>query len=439
MKALEVLKDEEVIRRWRDLRSSMRLHALYNSYLGGIVTDPAMMQVPIDDHMVHRGHAVFDTCTLINGRVYRLDAHLDRLFNSIRLARLKLPELPDDISSEADPTQKKNENKSIPSGSFSPFLAAESQIVHSNTASRGSVSRTASTYVSSLKNIILQTCAASGRQNAMVRYWMSAGPGNMLITPYDCSPTFYVLVFDSLSHPTVFSENVSPKEFSEKTVSSSAVPMKPELLANMKSTNYLLNSLTAMTAVDNGGRFGIWVHDTADTRHSTSGTPVSRGPCISECSINSCIIVTREHVVMYPRFHKILPGITMLRALDILSSQINRDPVGDHGMPLIREVKQCDIPLLEAYEASEFIQLSGDVDVHSIINLDGRVIGSGRAGPVATFLYRTILREAMGLSANSLNTVKQTVLDEVPYNLFSSRRNTQRNARNKSGRVFSKL
>lgn len=38
--------------------------AFYSSDLGGIVTHPALMVVAIDDHMVHRGHAVFDTALL---------------------------------------------------------------------------------------------------------------------------------------------------------------------------------------------------------------------------------------------------------------------------------------------------------------------------------------------------------------------------------------
>ena len=38
------------------------------------------MQVPLDDHMVHRGHAVFDTCNIQNGNAYGIDMHLDRLF-----------------------------------------------------------------------------------------------------------------------------------------------------------------------------------------------------------------------------------------------------------------------------------------------------------------------------------------------------------------------
>lgn len=35
--------------------------SFYSSILGGIVRDVDLMWVPIDDHMTHRGHAVFDT------------------------------------------------------------------------------------------------------------------------------------------------------------------------------------------------------------------------------------------------------------------------------------------------------------------------------------------------------------------------------------------
>src|SRR3970282_2876274 len=66
-------------------------YAMYSSILGGIVTEPALMVVPLDDHMVHRGHAVFDTATLTHGMLYQLDAHLDRLIKSAEGARIPLP------------------------------------------------------------------------------------------------------------------------------------------------------------------------------------------------------------------------------------------------------------------------------------------------------------------------------------------------------------
>lgn len=41
--------------------------AMYSSFYGGIILDPAMMVIPIDDHMVHRGHGVFDTAIVLDG------------------------------------------------------------------------------------------------------------------------------------------------------------------------------------------------------------------------------------------------------------------------------------------------------------------------------------------------------------------------------------
>ncbi|XP_026422505.1 D-amino-acid transaminase, chloroplastic-like [Papaver somniferum] len=41
--------------------------AMYSSVFGGITLDPALMVIPIDDHMVHRGHGVFDTAMILNG------------------------------------------------------------------------------------------------------------------------------------------------------------------------------------------------------------------------------------------------------------------------------------------------------------------------------------------------------------------------------------
>ncbi len=65
--------------------------AFYSSELGGIVTDPALMIVSVDDHMVHRGHAVFDTATLTKGYLYQLDDHLDRFYSSASKAALTPP------------------------------------------------------------------------------------------------------------------------------------------------------------------------------------------------------------------------------------------------------------------------------------------------------------------------------------------------------------
>ena len=54
-----VFTSEEAIATLRDSvhGKAANFYAMYSSVLGGIVTDPAVMVLPLDDHMVHRGHA----------------------------------------------------------------------------------------------------------------------------------------------------------------------------------------------------------------------------------------------------------------------------------------------------------------------------------------------------------------------------------------------
>ena len=81
---LRILSATEVIEQLRELRAKqpVKYTAFYSSQLRGIVTDPALMVIPFDDHMVHRGHGIFDTAGIVNGRIYDLDAHLDRFLKS---------------------------------------------------------------------------------------------------------------------------------------------------------------------------------------------------------------------------------------------------------------------------------------------------------------------------------------------------------------------
>src|SRR5262245_52485050 len=90
---LRVLQAAEALEQLRALRKKQPVGfaAFYSSQLGGIVTDPALMVIPFDDHMVHRGHGVFDTAAIVNGKVYDLEAHLDRFLRSAGLSRLTVP------------------------------------------------------------------------------------------------------------------------------------------------------------------------------------------------------------------------------------------------------------------------------------------------------------------------------------------------------------
>lgn len=55
------------------------------------------MVIHMDDHMVHRGHGVFDTALLTDGYLYQLPRHFARFKRSAKLAGLTLPRSDDAI------------------------------------------------------------------------------------------------------------------------------------------------------------------------------------------------------------------------------------------------------------------------------------------------------------------------------------------------------
>jgi 4-amino-4-deoxychorismate lyase len=175
----------------------VQFSAFYSSQLGGIVTDPALMVIPFDDHMVHRGHGIFDTAAIVNGRIYDLEAHLDRFLLSAERSRLALP------------------------------------------GSR-----------EGMRDVIVRTTAASGCRDGSIRYWLSSGPGSLELSPAaGAEPGFFVMVFPGLSYPQRwYSEGMR--------VMTTTYPIKPPLYATTKATNYLPNVLMQMEAkaaqFDNG-------------------------------------------------------------------------------------------------------------------------------------------------------------------------------------------
>jgi len=208
-----VLQAEEVIEHLRALRARqpVRYWAFYSSQLGGIVTDPALMVLPFDDHIVHRGHGVFDTAAIVGGKIYDLEPHLDRFVRSAGLSRLPLP-----CSREE------------------------------------------------MREIIGRTAAASGQRDGSIRYWISAGPGSLGLPPAaGAEPGFFVMIFAGLAYPERWYTD-------GLRVMTTTYPIKPPLYAVTKSTNYLPNILMQLEAQEAGLDNGIFVDDAGHVGESSN-------------------------------------------------------------------------------------------------------------------------------------------------------------------------
>jgi branched-subunit amino acid aminotransferase/4-amino-4-deoxychorismate lyase len=190
---------EQVVSRLKSVPvpARARFLAMYSSWFGGIVREPELMLLPIDDHMVHRGDGVFEGIKCVDGKIYCLDRHLERLARSASLVSLEGP-------------------------------AQET-----------------------LKQICVETVRAAGAADCMMRLYLSRGPGSFTPNPYDTlGAQVYLIV-------TMY--RGADKEKYEKGVTAklSKMAVKEGLFANVKSCNYLQNVLMKKEAVDAGVDYTI--------------------------------------------------------------------------------------------------------------------------------------------------------------------------------------
>jgi len=196
------MKNSEWLARLSDVRGGLsdRLYAMYSSLTGGITTDPALMNVPADDHLTHRGDGVFESLKCLDGNLYNVQAHLDRLARSCKGIGMEMP-------------------------------CAQANV----------------------EQIVCDTIRAGGKRDCLVRVLVSRGTGNMGIDPAQCDgPQLYVVVYR-------YSARIKNGKLKPARVALSTVPIKPPELATIKTCNYLPNVLMKLEANQRGLDFVISV------------------------------------------------------------------------------------------------------------------------------------------------------------------------------------
>jgi branched-chain amino acid aminotransferase len=172
--------------------------AMYSSLLQGIVTDPRLMQVPVDDHLVHRGDGVFETLKCVEGAIYNLQKHQQRLKRSAARIGIALPGTLEEI-----------------------------------------------------EHRIIATIRAGQVRDCLIRVLLARGPGGFAVDPYESIGTqLYIVVYKG------------KKSFMEAhpqgaRVALSDIPGKPSFFSTIKTCNYLPNALMKKQSVDKGVDFVV--------------------------------------------------------------------------------------------------------------------------------------------------------------------------------------
>jgi len=176
--------------------------AFFSSEFGGIVRDPSLMLIPIDDRLFLQGHGASEICHISQGYLYLFNEHLKRFLWSIKKVGIELP------YSEEE-----------------------------------------------LKRIILHTAAASNKLNGFVRFWATGGRGTLGLTPRGGKgPAFYVLASCEKPYQD-FSLAEGFKAFS------SPVPVHDSYYTTLQSNGNLPGVLTQLLAEQKGCDLGVLVDE----------------------------------------------------------------------------------------------------------------------------------------------------------------------------------
>lgn len=183
MKVIDTRQFVEVLQAARSAEDCS-YYLFYSSLLDGYTTDPALMVVPFDDHLVHRGDGVFETMKCVDGAVYNLDAHLQRMQRS----------------------------------------AYQMGLTHPGG-------------VQAAREKILELLAIAKQPQCSIRVILSRGPGSMGVSPTETiGSQLYILIYRA-------GQPFMEKHPEGAKLRKSTIPQKPSMFATAKTCNYLPNVL----------------------------------------------------------------------------------------------------------------------------------------------------------------------------------------------------
>ncbi|HUI29187.1 MAG TPA: aminotransferase class IV [Candidatus Acidoferrales bacterium] len=215
-----------------------------------------------------------------------------------------------------------------------------------------------------LKGLSIELGILSGKKNFIARFFLSRGHGSMSVYPHEAiSPNLYILL-DKWSAP--------PERYYKTGMVAVTSPtgMHSPISPQVKSVDYLSNALMELAARNSGADSAIAVDGFGN---------------ITEGSNKNVVVIGKDGVLRVPPQEKILRGTSLVRALEFAPDLQKKKTIS--------RVSIENIPLTEAYNASEILFLSTSLFVAPVIKYDGRTVGDGKPGRVWRSLYELFQKD----------------------------------------------
>lgn len=280
-------------------------------WLDGKLVDREDAKISVFDHGLLYGDGVFEGIRVYSGRVFELDAHIERLYESARAIRLAISMGSDDLSAA-----------------------------------------------------VTETVAANDIADGYIRLLVTRGEGNLGLNPFVCKKSGIIIIADSIQlYPEELYET-GMKVTSASTVRNHPLAIPPQA----KTLNYLNNILAKIEALDSG------VPEVIMYNHEGY---------VAEASGDNVLIVKNNVICAPPAEAGALPGIT--RSIVIkLARQENI------------QVVEKNLTRFDLYVADEFFLTGTAAEIIGIVEIDKRVIGDGRPGPITRMLRDKFFEYAHG-------------------------------------------
>jgi branched-chain amino acid aminotransferase len=266
-------------------------------YVNGEFCRRSEAKISVFDHVILYGDGVYDTMCACNRKVFKLDEHIDRLYESAHAIKLVVPHRKDEI-----------------------------------------------------KQIILETVRRNEARDAYVKIVVTRGVGAQpLLSPYNCMPG--VIVF---SVPYMSQAGACGDAGIKMIVSSMRRVPNECTSTKVKSCNYLNHVLMRMEANEAGADDAIELD--------------MEGYVCEAPGYN--VFVVKRGALLTPA-ENILMGITRETVVELAA---------DGGL----STRAGRVQVFDLYNADEVFLSSTAGGIVPVVQLDGRMIGNGRPGPITT-------------------------------------------------------
>jgi branched-chain amino acid aminotransferase len=214
-----------------------------------------------------------------------------------------------------------------------------------------------------LSEVTCETCRQNGLKDGYIRLVITRGVGDLGLAPWLCAkPSIFVIASKISLYPQEHYDNgLAIVTVPTRRINPAALP------ATVKSLNYLNNILGKIEAKQFGALEAIMLNDQG---------------YVAECTADNIFIVHKGAIITPAASQGALKGVTRGTIFDIAQ---------ELGLPL----READMTRYDVWVADECFLTGSGAEVIPVTKLDGRVIGTGKPGPITQKILASFRRRVL--------------------------------------------